>query len=91
MDLYEYAMWLQRKECNGFLIEEEVYTADRHFKLAMVVRNLKRFGLNVGYRAVWNVTSIRDNIRRLLLVFSATYPGVAQLPMVFHSTPTNQP
>ena len=84
-------MWLQRKGCNGFLIEEEVYTADQHFKLAMVVRNLKRFGQNIGYRAVWNVTSIRDNIRRLLLVFSATYPGVAHLPMVFHSTPTNQP
>lgn len=73
MTLYEYAMWLQRNECNGFLIEEEVYTADQHFKLAMVVRNLKRFGQNIGYRAVWNVTSIRDNIRRLLLVFSATY------------------
>ncbi|CAB1225333.1 hypothetical protein SFB10_3956 [Serratia liquefaciens] len=89
MALYEYAMWLQRKECNGFLIEEKVYTADQHFKLAMVVRNLKRFGQNIGYRAVWNVTSIRDNIRRLLLVFSATYAGVAQLPMVFHSMPAN--
>jgi hypothetical protein len=89
MALYKYAMWLQRNECNGFLIEEEVYTADRHFKLAMVVRNLKRFGQNIGYRAVWNVTSIRDNIRRLLLVFSATYAGVAQLPMVFHSMPAN--
>ncbi len=91
MALYEYAMWLQQKECNGFLIEEKVYTADQHFKLAMVVRNLKRFGQNIGYRAVWNVTSIRDNIRRLLLVFSATYAGVAQLPMVFHSMPANQP
>jgi hypothetical protein len=89
MALYEYAMWLQRKECNGFLIEKKVYTADQHFKLAMVVRNLKRFGQNIGYRAVWNVTSIRDNIRRLLLVFSATYAGVAQLPMVFHSMPAN--
>ncbi|CAI1107678.1 Uncharacterised protein [Serratia liquefaciens] len=89
MALYEYAMWLQRKECNGFLIEEKVYTADQHFKLAMVVRNLKSFGQNIGYRAVWNVTSIRDNIRRLLLVFSATYAGVAQLPMVFHSMPAN--